>query len=59
MKMTAVEAMSRRGFAAARALAPTEEQWGTALVDLYEQTLVRRRPWPGLGIGAIAGGVVS
>lgn len=37
----AVEAMSRRGFAGARALAPTEEQWGAHLVDLYAQTLAR------------------
>jgi glycosyltransferase involved in cell wall biosynthesis len=36
-----VEAMSRRGFAGARALAPTEEQWGTLLVELYAQTLAR------------------
>jgi hypothetical protein len=31
--------MSRRGFAEARALAPTEEEWGARLVDLYAQTL--------------------
>ena len=31
----------RRGFAGARALAPTEEQWGTLLVELYAQTLAR------------------
>jgi glycosyltransferase involved in cell wall biosynthesis len=37
----AVEAMSRRGFAEARMLAPTEEQWGALLVDLYAQTLAR------------------
>ncbi len=37
----AVEAMSRSGFAVARTLAPTEEQWGRRLVEIYAQTLVR------------------
>lgn len=35
----AVAAMSRRAFAAARTLAPTEEEWGERLVEIYAQTL--------------------
>ena len=38
-----VEAMSRSGFAAARALAPTEDQWGARLLDIYNQVLTRPR----------------
>ncbi|HMQ92241.1 MAG TPA: glycosyltransferase family 4 protein [Amaricoccus sp.] len=37
----AVAAMSRRGFAAARRLAPTEEQWGERLAGIYAQILAR------------------
>ena len=37
----AVEAMSRSGFAVARTLAPTEEQWGVLLAEIYAQTLAR------------------
>ena len=37
----AVEAMSRSGFAVARTLAPTEEQWGAHLAEIYAQTLAR------------------
>ena len=36
-----IETMSRSGFGQARRLAPTEDHWGTQLVDIYGQTLAR------------------
>jgi glycosyltransferase involved in cell wall biosynthesis len=38
-----VEAMSRRGFASARTLAPDEADWGARLAELYVQVLARSR----------------
>jgi glycosyltransferase involved in cell wall biosynthesis len=41
---TLVAAMSHRGFAAARSLAPTPQEWGDQLVALYEEKLSGARP---------------
>jgi glycosyltransferase involved in cell wall biosynthesis len=42
----AVETMSRRAFAAAADLAPSEAEWGSQLVDIYQDTLARSASAP-------------
>ncbi len=56
----AVEAMSRRAFAAAPGLAPSEGEWGSLLVELYRDILMRPATGavrcPGAPDGARSGG---